>query len=113
MSLLAFERRWAEALFTTILDAPLTRSDALWSRFDAAAAPLTRFGLRFMVWALVFLPLLRFERPFFAMRTDARARFLTDVDARGSYFARQSLTTLKMLACFARYEDDAIRGGVS
>ena len=59
------------------------------------------------------LPLLRFERPFFAMNADARARFLTHVEARGSYFARQSLTTLKMLACFALYEDDAVRGGAS
>lgn len=113
MSLLAFERRWAEALFTAILDAPLSRADVLWSRFDTAAAPLTRFGLRFMVWALVFSPLLRFERPFFAMGADARARFLTHVEARGSYFARQSLMTLKMLACFALYEDDAVRGSAS
>lgn len=110
MTLFAFERRWAEALFASIVDAPLTRADALWSRFDASAAPLTRFGLRFMVWALVFSPLLRLRPPFFAMTPAGRAQFLAHVEVRGSYFARQSLTTLKTLACFALFEDDTVRG---
>lgn len=116
------ERGWAEALFAAIVPAsdvdglppfhfPLAGEHAtFWRCFDEAAAPLVRAGLRPMLYTLTFLPVLSgFGRPFFALTTEERARFLDVASADERYFVRQALTTLKMLACFAYFEEPAAR----
>ena len=113
------ERAWAEALFASILGTggdgelpPFASVDptAFWDRFEAAAAPLVRAGLRPMLYTLTFLPAVSgYGAPFHALPEDARARFLDDAARSRRYFVRQSLTTLKMLACFAYFDDPAVR----
>jgi hypothetical protein len=113
------ERAWAEAIFSSILGAggddglPAFASidpTAFWSRFDAAAAPLVRAGLRPMLYTITFLPLATgFGAPFPALPPDARARFLAEAARSRRTFVRQSLAALKTLACFAYFDDPAVR----
>lgn len=69
-----------------------------------------RAGLRPMLHTLTFLPVVSgFGRPFFRLSPDERARFLAEAEGSRRYFVRQSVTTLKTLACFAYLHDDAVR----
>lgn len=119
LRLTAMERAWAEELFAAIVAtggddglpafATVDR-DAFWRRFDEAPAPLVRAGLRPMLHTLTFLPLVSgFGRPFFRLSPDERARFLAEAAGSRRYFVRQSVTTLKTLACFAYFHDEAVR----
>jgi len=113
------EREWAEDLFFAIIPAggddglpPFSSIDrtAFWRCFDDASAPLVRAGLRPMLHTLTFLPLLSgFGKPFFSLSNDERARFLDAAEAHHLYFVRQSLVTLKTLACFAYFDDERVR----
>lgn len=113
------ERGWAELLFASLLGADGSRGlpsfdsvdrGAFWAAFERAPAPLVRAGLRPMVHTLTFLPLVTgHSRPFFALDEDERAAFLAKAAASRIYFVRQSVTTLKTLACFAYFEDPRVR----
>lgn len=116
------ERRWAEALFEGIIatggdphEAGLpafadTDHDAMWRAFEEAPSPMVRAGLRPMLHTLIFLPVVSgYRRPYFALSAEERARFLESIDGDRRYFVRQSLTTLKMLACFAYFDDPRVR----
>jgi hypothetical protein len=119
LRLTSVEREWAEALFAGILGTgggeglpPFADVDpnAFWRRFDEAPAPLVRAGLRPMLYALTFLPLASgFRRPFFALSHAERERFLEEAAHSGATFVRQSVVTFKTLACFAYFEDPAVR----
>lgn len=119
LRLTATERDWAEALFAAIVAtggddglpsfASIDRT-TFWRHFDEAPAPLVRAGLRPMVHALVFLPVVSgFRRPFFLLSEGERERFLAAASRSSSYFVRQSLVTLKTLACFAYFDDPRAR----
>lgn len=114
------ERRWAEALFAAILGPveehglpPFATIDhaAFHRAIDTAPGPMFAPGLRAMVYALTFAPLVdpRFRRPFFALDPDARLRCIAAMAADRRYVIRQMLSTLKILACFAYYEDPRVR----
>lgn len=115
------ERAWAEALFAAILPAgarglppfstPLEGAHGgFWRAFGEAPAPLVRAGLRPMLYTLTFLPVISgFGRPFFLLDEAERARFLAAIADDRRYFVRQALTTFKMLASFAYFEDPAVR----
>ncbi|MFO0587895.1 MAG: hypothetical protein U0441_10165 [Polyangiaceae bacterium] len=119
LRLSATERAWAEALFASLLGVggpeglpPFTSvdTDAFFRAFDEAPAPLVRFGLRPMLHTLVFLPVVSgFGKPFFALSVLERERFLAAAAASPRAFIRQSVVTLKTLACFAYFEDPAVR----
>jgi hypothetical protein len=119
LSLTAIERGWAEELFGAILATggedglpPFASVDrtAFWNAFASAPAPMVRAGLRPMLHTLVFLPVVSgFGKPFFRLSDDERARFLTKVASDPRYFVRQSLVTLKTLACFAYFDDPKVR----
>jgi hypothetical protein len=121
LRLTSVERRWADAIFAAILPAqtgglppfvtPLEGvRGGFWRVFESAPSPLVRAGLRPMIYTLTFLPVIRgFGRPFFALSIEERARFLAAVAEDRTYFVRQALGTLKMLACFAYFEDPAAR----
>ena len=118
LALTATERGWAEALFAGILDTeetelpPFSSIDPseFFRIFETAPAPLVRAGLRPMVHTLTFLPLVSgFKKPFFMLSKDERSAFLESIERSPRYFVRQSLTTMKMLACFAYFEDDGVR----
>ena len=115
----AVERGWAEELFSTLIGtggeeglpafSSVDRS-GFWSAFQGAATPLVRAGLRPMLHTLTFLPLLSgYGRPFFRLSPADRERFVVEVAASRRYFVRQSVTTLKMLACFAYFDDPTVR----
>ena len=120
LRLTALERRWAEELFGAILGVgggeglpafETTDRTAFWRCFDQAPAPLVRAGLRPMLHTLTFLPLVSgFGRPFFKLATEDRERFLEGVARDERYFVRQSLVTLKTLACLAYFDDAGVRG---
>lgn len=122
LRLSAFERRWASALFGAIIGAgggdglpPFASVDEglFYRRFESAAAPLVRAGLRPMLYALVLAPVtMGYKKPFFALSTEDQARFLIEVDHEGNAFLRQSLAALKTLACFAYFEDPVVRARV-
>lgn len=114
------ERRWAEALFAAILGPledhglPAFASIDLASFYEAidrAPGPMFAPGLRAMVAALTFWPLThpRFRRPFHALDARARLDCVEAMAASEAYVTRQMLTTLKMLACFAYFENAAVR----
>lgn len=113
------ERAWATQLFAAIVatdgangvppfDAIDTRE--FWARFDSAPSPLVRAGLRPMLYTLSFMPAVRgFGAPFFRLSRDDQQRFLELASHDERYFVRQSLATLKMLACFAYFDDATVR----
>lgn len=119
LNLTAFERGWAEELFAAILATggedglpPFASVDrtAFWNAFASAPAPMVRAGLRPMLHTLVFLPVVSgFGKPFFRLSGDERARFLAKIADDRRYFVRQSLVTLKTLACFAYFDDPRVR----
>jgi hypothetical protein len=124
LRLTAIERGWAEALFEGIVATGASADegdeglpafadvdrDAMWRAFEESPSPLVRAGLRPMLHTLVFLPVVSgFGRPFFALSREERARFLASIDGDRRYFVRQSLNTLKMLACFAYFDDPTVR----
>ncbi len=119
LKLTATEKAWAETLFGAIVDTegqagfpPFSAIDpsAFWDRFETAPAPLVRAGLRPMLHTLTFLPLVSgFKKPFFSLSPEERGRFLESVERSPRYFVRQSLTTMKTLACFAYFEDPTVR----
>ncbi len=119
LSLTRVERGWAEELFSAIVptggDEGLLAfmsadRETFWRCFDESTAPLVRAGLRPMVHTLTFLPLVSgFRKPFFALSEDERERFLQHASKSRAYFVRQSLVTLKTLACFAYFDDPRVR----
>ncbi len=119
LKLTALERGWAEELFAAILAtggdeglpsfASIDRT-AFWHAFATAPSPMVRAGLRPMLHTLVFLPVVSgFGKPFFLLSEEERARFLAKVAGDSRYFVRQSLVTLKTLACFAYFDDPKVR----
>jgi hypothetical protein len=119
LELTALERHWAEELFGAILAtggdeglpsfASVDRT-AFWNTFASAPAPMVRAGLRPMLHTLVFLPMVSgFGKPFFRLSDDERGRFLAKAAGDRRYFVRQSLVTLKTLACFAYFDDPKVR----
>ncbi len=119
LRLTSLERGWAEELFAAIFATgaddglpPFSSIDraAFWDAFATAPAPMVRAGLRPMLHTLVFLPVVSgFGKPFFRLSDDERQRFLAAAYADRRYFVRQSLTTLKMLAGFAYFDDPRVR----
>lgn len=114
------ERAWAEALFEAILG-PVEEHGlpafasidhaAFYEAIDRAPGPMFAPGLRAMVAALTFLPIAdrRFGKPFHALDREARLAFVDAIATSQQYVARQMLSTLKILACFAYYEDPSVR----
>lgn len=119
-ALRGFERAWAEALFAALLGpveehglpafADVDKA-SFYRAIDAAPGPAFAPGLRGMVWALTFAPALdpRFGKPFHALDPEARLRCVDALAASDAYPVRQMLSTLKILACFAYYEDARVR----
>lgn len=127
-ALFGFERRWAELLFDALLGADgvkVPRMEDLdrtsfWRALGEATPPYFGPGLRASVHALTFLPLTLagFRRPLFALPEDARRACLERLHEDPRFAVRQMLATMKVMACFALYEDDGMRrrlgaGGVS
>jgi len=113
------ERAWAEAIFAAIL-APETAGlpafdsidrDAFWRCLDQAPGVLLGHGLRAMIHTVTFLPLTdrRYRRPFFALPLEARLTVVAELDHHPRFLLRQTLETLKLLACFAYFDDAAVR----
>jgi len=114
------ERRWAELLFDAVLGAGGTSglpslstvdTQAFWRALDDKPPPYFGPGLRAAVHALTFLPLTMpgFRRPFFALDADARRACVEVLAAGDSVTVKQLLSTVKLLGCFALFEDEAVR----
>lgn len=114
------ERRWAEALFAAIIGPveahglPSFASidhDAFHRAIDTAPGPTFAPGLRAMVYALTFAPLVdpRFGKPFFALDPESRLRCMEAMGSDDRYVVKQMVSTLKILACFAYFEDPSVR----
>jgi len=120
LRLTALELSWAEQLFAALIatggDDGLPAFTAIdrtvfWRCLEAAP-PMVRAGLRPMVHTLTFLPVVAgYRRPFFRLSSDDRERFLDTAARSSSYFVRQSVVTLKTLACFAYFDDPRVRAG--
>jgi hypothetical protein len=120
LKLTSLEQGWAEELFGAVIatggDDGLPAFSSVdrtmfWRCFDEAPSPLVRAGLRPMLHTLTFLPIVSgFGKPFFRLSNDERARFLSGIEHDRRYFVRQSLVTLKTLACFAYFDDPSVRG---
>ncbi len=122
--LLPFERRWAETIFDALLAIegehglpgfPTVDATAFWRALGEAPSPSFRLGLRAFVWALTFLPLFdaRARRPFFALPRATRLALVAEGIHGRSYLTRQMFAALKMLACFAYFDDSNVRAAVT
>jgi choline dehydrogenase-like flavoprotein len=114
------ERSWAEALFDAILGPVEERGlpafasidkASFYEAIDHAPGPMFAPGLRGMVYAATFAPLAdpRFGKPFFALDRAQRVRFVEELAKDTKFVTRQILSTLKILATFAYFEDPAVR----
>lgn len=118
--LFAFERRWAEVLFDAVLGtgggeglpslATIDRR-VFWKQLGEATPPYFTLGLRAAVHALTFLPLTMpgFRRPLFALSRQARLACMERLGADERVVVKQALSTVKLLACFALFEDGGVR----
>lgn len=115
----AAERRRAEAIFAALLPgetaglvpfASIDRTE-FWRCIEEAPGPSFGPGLRAMIHGFALLPLAdaRFRRTFDALSVDEREAFVASLAGDTRYAVRQMLTTLKMVACFAYFEDESVR----
>lgn len=114
------EKAWAEAIFEAVLGPvedeglPAFRSidrAAFWAAIETAPGPSFGLGLRAMVAALTFRPLAHrsYGKPLHALPLADRTRFLESLADDSGYATRQMLTTMKMLASFAYFDDARVR----
>lgn len=109
------ERAWADALFDALLGRPVLDRSRFWTTLSAAAPAIPRLGLRAAVHALTFLPVTdrRFRRPFFALTPAARLDAVEALAAHRLVTVRQAVSTLKVIACLALYEDPTARAAAT
>lgn len=115
----AFERRWAEQLFAALLGTgtqgipPLAQLDrsGFWKRLEEDPPPYFGPGLRASIHTLTFLPLTLpgFRRPFYALDAEQQRRCVAQLAADRRVMVKQLLSTLKLLGCFALFEDPGVR----
>jgi hypothetical protein len=119
-ALLPFERRWATLLFDAVLGAggeshlpSLSTLDTagFWRALADKTPPYFGPGLRATVHALTFLPLTMagVRRPLFALDAAARRACVERLSAEGGVAVKQLLSTVKLLGCFALFEDGEVR----
>lgn len=113
-------RAWADPLFGAIIGPteehglPAFESIDLtgfYRTIETAPGPMFAPGLRAMITALTFLPIAdrRFGKPFYALDREARLRCIEALAEHDRYAVRQMVSTLKIMACFAYYEDERVR----
>lgn len=121
-ALSARERAWAEALFDAILgpvehhDLPAFASidhTSFYRAIDHAPGPQFAPGLRGMITAATLATVPTHGRPFHALDRDARVRAIDTMSEDPRYLVRQILSTLKILATFAYFEDPEVRRRVN
>lgn len=115
----AFERRWAEQLFAALLGTgthgvtPLERIDrsGFWQRLHDDPPPYFGPGFRASVHALTFLPLTlpAFRKPFYKLTPEQQRACIAALAADERVVIKQLLSTVKLLACFALFEDPGVR----
>lgn len=102
------ERRWAEQIFSAVLDRDVAELDRafFWRALGTATPAYFGPGLRGMIWALNLVPLgyREHRRPFSALDPGQRMRCLARMDEDPRPSVRGLLTTMKLLACFLRSE---------
>jgi hypothetical protein len=108
-----FERRWAELLFDAVLplEGPLAGRDGFWAAVSEKTPPYFTPGLRAMVHALTFLPVTvaGFRRPLFSLSRQARVACVERLAREGGPAVQHLLSTVKLLACLAAFEDSEVR----
>jgi choline dehydrogenase-like flavoprotein len=114
----ARERAWAEALFEAILGPveahglPSFASidkESFYRAISSAPGPQFAPGLRGMVTAATLATVPSFGKPFHALDRAGRERAIEQLAGDERYVMRQILSTLKILATFAYYEDPEVR----
>lgn len=104
-----FEQRWCERLLQAVIPGPngLASIDltAFWVRFQAAAPPHLRLGLRVATWGLSFAPLFICRRPLF--RQSDPDVCLQRVAAWPVLMDLAEI--VKVVACFAYFQDAVIQ----
>ncbi len=121
-ALLPFERRISEQLFDAILgvEEPATSGlpafasldhGGFWQAVEQRTAPHVAAGLRATVHALNAAPLAMsgVHRPLCALSRAERIASVERLGEHPGYLVRQMLATMKILACFAYFEHDAVR----
>jgi hypothetical protein len=113
------ERARAEVIFAAILSAETaglpafetTDRETFWRILEEAPAPSFGPGLRVMVHALTLLPLARprYRARFHMLDREAQRAFLAELEQDERYPLRQLVTTMKMLALFAYFDDERVR----
>lgn len=115
-----WERRWRDALCTSMLPAvaggPLpglkdVDLEAFWRAYEDAAPELLRVGFRAAVWTLTLSPPFVLGKPttFAGLAPEERDRLLERFAASRFYLLRQLPLTVKLMSCFAYLRDDAVR----
>lgn len=108
----ALERRWRDVALEAVMPGfAEVDHGPFWAALDRAAPPLLRLGFRVAVWTVTWAPPLALGR----LRTLPRLppadrdRLLARLAGSRLYLARQLVTTLKLMACFAYLRAPAVR----
>ena len=119
MRLTRWERTFAEQIFAAILPGdpsgarPFGSVDTteFWRCVEGHGAPTLVPGLRLMLVAVWTWPLLdpRLRRPFPWLAGGERERWLAEKEAGPGRLGRQLVSTLKILAAFAWFDDPGVR----
>jgi hypothetical protein len=122
-----FERRWRDALVGAMIP-PTAGARArgvrgvsevdlsgFWPRLGAAAPFLVRAGFRLAVWVLTWVPafLPAYAHPFHGLSEPRQDRFLSEAARSRSYLLRQMTLAVKVIACFAYFQDPEARVAVA
>jgi hypothetical protein len=116
----AADRRWRDALLAAVI--PRIDPEGLpgledldpgrfFGELDRAAPPLLRFGFRAAVWVLTFSPIFLLGKPrrFGALPPSDRDLLLGRAASSRLYLLRQLVLALKLVACFAYFQDPTLR----
>jgi len=115
------ESRWRDALLEAMIPAlpggPLQGLAAadrtpFWNHFRRTAPLLLRFGFRVAVALLTWLAFVQRGRPFHRLSADQQDAWLASASRSRFWSIRQLVNVVKLIACFACFNDPAVHGAV-
>ncbi len=115
---LPFERTWAEAILVATVPAGerhpglgAVSLDRFWDVFGQSAPFLMKIGFRVAIWFVALQPIWSLSgwRTFAGSSPEDRQQSLQALNSSHRAMTEQLLSLIKLMACFAYFEDAAIQ----